>query len=194
VAGSLPSVGQLRVRTSPVTSIGFVHTLHVTLRHVVVAVLTFASVVWLAAIVTAGSILQEEAHHLRWRAAAAVYVAGSIVCHQRADRSFSTAGIRWPVCARCTGLYAGGAAGLLLWPLARRRWRGKSDTPQGSRSDHVRHMRHISFVLAAPTMLTLVSATLGLYDPPNFWRAVLALPLGALAGGLVTAVTLGDLR
>jgi uncharacterized membrane protein len=36
-----------------------------------------------------------------------VYAAGSLVCHQRPERSFSTWGRPWPVCARCTGIYLG---------------------------------------------------------------------------------------
>jgi uncharacterized membrane protein len=49
------------------------------------------------------------------------------LCHQRPERSLTLAGLPLPVCARCTGLYAGGVAGLALGALAglgapRRRW------------------------------------------------------------------------
>ena len=45
------------------------------------------------------------------------YAAGSIVCHQIPERSFHIAGVQLPVCARCTGLYAGALAGVawLAW-------------------------------------------------------------------------------
>ena len=39
----------------------------------------------------------------------AVYQAGSLVCHQRPERSFHLAGVQLPVCARCFGLYLSGA-------------------------------------------------------------------------------------
>ena len=42
-------------------------------------------------------------------AASAVYVAGAVVCHQKAERSFRLAGQPLPVCARCTGIYIGAA-------------------------------------------------------------------------------------
>ena len=46
-------------------------------------------------------------------AASAVYVAGAVVCHQKAERSFSLAGQPLPVCARCTGIYVGAALTVL---------------------------------------------------------------------------------
>jgi Predicted membrane protein (DUF2085) len=39
----------------------------------------------------------------------AVYAIGSIVCHQRSERSFFLWGRQLPVCARCTGIYMGAA-------------------------------------------------------------------------------------
>ena len=44
----------------------------------------------------------------------APYVAGSLVCHQRADRSFTTRSVTWPVCGRCAGLYLSAAVGAVL--------------------------------------------------------------------------------
>ncbi len=39
----------------------------------------------------------------------AVYAFGSAICHQRDERSFHLFAEQLPVCARCTGLYAGAA-------------------------------------------------------------------------------------
>lgn len=36
-------------------------------------------------------------------------------CHQREDRSFSFCGYQFPVCARCTGVFAGEIGGLVLF-------------------------------------------------------------------------------
>ena len=45
---------------------------------------------------------------------AGVYAVGSIVCHQRPERSFHLWGAQMPVCARCTGIYMGAALASLL--------------------------------------------------------------------------------
>jgi len=38
-----------------------------------------------------------------------IFAVGSLICHQRPDRSFFVDGHQLPVCARCTGLYLSGA-------------------------------------------------------------------------------------
>src|ERR1051325_9656172 len=48
-----------------------------------------------------------------------IYHAFGIFCHQRPDRSYFIEGHKLGVCARCTGLYAGFAITLLLYPLVR---------------------------------------------------------------------------
>jgi uncharacterized membrane protein len=49
-----------------------------------------------------------------------IYGGFSAVCHQISDRSFHLWGRQLGVCSRCTGIYAGFAAGALLYPLVRR--------------------------------------------------------------------------
>ena len=46
--------------------------------------------------------------------AAATYLVGNRICHQRPERSFRLDGVPVPVCARCTGLYFGIPFGLAL--------------------------------------------------------------------------------
>jgi uncharacterized membrane protein len=48
----------------------------------------------------------------------AAYGAFAGLCHQIPERSFHFGGFPLAVCARCFGLYAGAAAGVLLYPLA----------------------------------------------------------------------------
>ncbi|MGB8508357.1 MAG: DUF2085 domain-containing protein, partial [Pyrinomonadaceae bacterium] len=48
-----------------------------------------------------------------------IYSGFSAACHQMPERSFHAAGFPLAVCARCTGLYVGVAACVLLYPLAR---------------------------------------------------------------------------
>ena len=54
---------------------------------------------------------------------AIVYLSASRLCHQRADRSFHTAGVQWPVCARCSGLYLAAPVGAVAAVIGRRRLR-----------------------------------------------------------------------
>lgn len=162
-------------------------------RHVAFAVLAVGSVAWVAAILVASTTFRDRDHPNRWRAAAAIYGIGAVVCHQRAERSFHTAGVQWPVCARCTGLYAGAASGVILWAIARRR-RARATSSAEPTGAHVRRLRLFTLAIAAPTLITVVTGALSFFDPSNAWRAALALPLGAWTGGVLSAVVLGDLR
>ena len=48
-----------------------------------------------------------------------IYGAFGTLCHQMPERSYFIAGHKLAVCSRCTGLYAGFAFTLLLYPLIR---------------------------------------------------------------------------
>jgi uncharacterized membrane protein len=48
-----------------------------------------------------------------------IYGAFAIFCHQLPDRSYFIDGHQFAVCSRCTGVYAGFALTLLLYPLIR---------------------------------------------------------------------------
>ena len=48
-----------------------------------------------------------------------IYGAFGALCHQMPERSFFIAGHKFAVCSRCTGVYAGFAFTLLLYPLLR---------------------------------------------------------------------------
>lgn len=49
----------------------------------------------------------------------AIYRAFGTLCHQIPERSYFIEGHKFAVCARCTGIYAGFALTLLLYPLVR---------------------------------------------------------------------------
>ena len=51
--------------------------------------------------------------------ATSIYGGFAAFCHQIPERSYFIAGHKFAVCARCTGLYAGFATTLLLYPLLR---------------------------------------------------------------------------
>lgn len=151
-------------------------------------IVTSAILGWSAALIAAPLVATHSDNRLRY-AAALLYAGGSLICHQRPERSFHLAGAQLPVCARCLGLYVGAAIGAVLWIGVRRGWRsqiaGLSDP---------RTVRMLVIIFALPTIITVLTATLGWWDPANELRAGLALPLGGIAGLLVTAVSAGDLR
>jgi uncharacterized membrane protein len=137
----------------------------------VAAAITCAAVVWLSLILSAP---------VAWASGrapaftAAVYYAGSRVCHQRPERSFRLAGVQLPVCARCFGLYFSGALGLVLTLAARRRH------PLTGRTTR------ITLGLAAlPIAATVAGEWLGAIHTSNLQRMLSSLPLGFAAGVVI---------
>jgi uncharacterized membrane protein len=117
-----------------------------------------------------------------------VYAIGAVVCHQLPDRSFFVSGTQWPVCARCTGLYLGGVAGMLGWlgwKIARG-WRLVRVPP--------REALRLVVIAGAPTAITFATGIAGVWDGSNLSRALLAAPLGLTAGAVVASVFTKDLR
>jgi uncharacterized membrane protein len=117
-----------------------------------------------------------------------IFAVGSLICHQRPDRSFFWGEQQFPVCARCTGLYLSAAFGLIGWVVVK--------TAQHGRRIRIdpRMARIVLIVVALPTAVSLTSGALGVWDGSNMTRALLALPFGAAAGVIVAAVATKDLR
>jgi uncharacterized membrane protein len=111
---------------------------------------------------------------------AAVYLSGSLLCHQRPERSFYLWGAQFPVCARCAGIYAGAALGVIaaLVPM-KATVRLKPDPAD------VTTARLTLFVAALPTALTLVYEWTAGVTPSNAIRALSGLILGAAAAIVV---------
>jgi uncharacterized membrane protein len=126
------------------------------------------------------------------RLSALTYAAGSLICHQRTERSFHYEGAQYPVCARCLGLYAGAAGGVLLWACIA----GLGVTPRAraARITRPSRVRGMLIVVALPTMATVLAYWLGWWDAGNVVRAACALPLGAAIAAVIAAVAAGDLR
>lgn len=121
-------------------------------------------------------------------AVAVIFAIGGLICHQRPERSFFWGAHQFPVCARCTGLYLSAATGLLGWVVL------KASTRLGAHPIDPGRARTALVVAAVPTVISLASGTLGVWDGSNLTRAILALPLGAVAGVIVAAVATKDLR
>lgn len=103
----------------------------------------------------------------------------SPVCHQSPERSFEIGGGTQSVCARCAGLYWGGAAGLFAaaWLVV-----GRSGRPR------------TAWLLwaAAPTLVDAALPWIGLRGLSALPRHLLGWPLGFVAG-LFLAVGIADL-
>ena len=112
--------------------------------------------------------------------AVAVYGAGSIICHQLPGRTFHVGSAQMPVCARCTGIYAGAAlAAAVLGLLGTGRQAGGRTR---IRADRLR-------VLAAalPTVATLLFEWSTGSTPSNTVRALAGVPLGAAVAWVIGA-------
>jgi uncharacterized membrane protein len=109
-----------------------------------------------------------------------IYLAASRICHQRDDRSFHTHGVRWPVCGRCSGLYAAAPIGAIAAASARRRRRRRPDRPLVWLA-----------VAAVPSMGTLLAEWLHLATVSNAARALSAVPLGAAIAFAIVRVAAG---
>ena len=117
-----------------------------------------------------------------------IFEIGAVICHQRPDRSFFIDGHQLPVCARCTGLYLSGLIGLIGWwglKLARGWRRSGIDSRSAVR---------LLVLASIPTVISVSTAAVGLWDGSNVTRAVFAIPLGATAGAIVATVSTKDLR
>lgn len=143
-----------------------------------------------------------------------IFAAGSVICHQLPERSFFLDGRQLPVCARCTGLYLSGAAGLAAWLVVKllRGWRPQTMPPASAprntsggasasakasadkTAGQARWAMAFLLIAAAPTVVSYLTGVLGVWDGSNLTRAVLAVPLGVVAGGVVAAVGTKDLR
>jgi uncharacterized membrane protein len=109
--------------------------------------------------------------------AAIVYGIGRVLCHQRPERSFHLWSVQLPVCARCTGIYAG-AAGAALAGFA------------GFASRRVPPPLVVLILAASPALATLLYEWTTGAMPSNGIRAA----SGVLLGGAVMAVLLGEVR
>jgi hypothetical protein len=125
--------------------------------------------------VTLGAALVDRMHAPLTVGGALVYGSAALVCHQRPDRSYTSGGVGWPVCARCAGIYLGGAAGALGAAAVRRR-----------RRVDLGRLRRVVIGCVAIAAAAWLAEALRLLDVPAVWRTVTAIPAGgALAGAVV---------
>jgi uncharacterized membrane protein len=157
------------------------------LRRGCVIVLFVAATIWAAAILLAPRVVASgEEHPVLSGLGGLTYVIGSLVCHQRPERSFHALGVQYPVCARCTGIYLGAAIGAAI---AFALW-GFSSSRRLPVAVVYRRWRWIFVVAVVPTVVSIILERLG--GPTGLpSRAIAGLPLGMAAAAFVAAVVLG---
>ena len=101
--------------------------------------------------------------------AVGIYRAFGIFCHQRPDRSYFIDGHKLAVCSRCTGLYAGFAFTVLIYPLVRS-LRSAATLP-----------RRVLFLAAVPLLVDFSLNLFGIWENTHTSR----LLTGALLGSVV---------
>ena len=113
-----------------------------------------------------------------------IYGIGSLVCHQKPERSFHLWAAQLPVCARCTGIYLGAAAAALVAQAFRPAVAAQA-APKGCATVSP---RMVAIVSAIPTIATLVFEWTTGITPSNLVRFAAGLPLGAVVSWLVLKV------
>jgi hypothetical protein len=116
-----------------------------------------------------------------------VYLSGSVLCHQLPARSFFLWGSQMPVCARCTGIYAGAAVTAIIATVHTFRTRRGGPVCPPRADTWVGHYdKRTALVLAAlPTILTLVYEWTTGQTPANWIRAAAGVPIGVVVAWIV---------
>ena len=139
-----------------------------------------ASAVWAAAMpMAAVAAAQQAPGALGYLFAVFVYATGSIVCHQLPARSFHLWTRQLPVCARCTGIYAGAAIGAVVALAA------LAGPTAPTRGISARGERAIAVAACVPTAATLLFEWTTGVMPSNAIRAIAGAALGAPIAWLV---------
>jgi Predicted membrane protein (DUF2085) len=150
-------------------------------------ILLVLSVVWSSTLIAIPYLVSHARGNLPvLRGAQMAYVLGSLVCHQRPERSFHPWDIQVPVCARCEGIYLAAPFGLALMFAARQ---------LGSPRLRSRRLwRRVISLACLPTILTLAwEWTTGDMSSGTV-RAAAGGVLGAAIAATVAAVATGELR
>jgi hypothetical protein len=153
-----------------------------------------SAVLWAAILPAAAFAASRSASSSVWYGLAfVVYGAGSVLCHQLPARSFHLWATQLPVCARCTGIYAGGAIAAVarfvqLKPDATSCRNGHRVRLQPNDAERTRRARWLLATAFLPTAATLAFEwTIG-EVPSNVVRALAGLPLGAAAAWIMAGV------
>jgi uncharacterized membrane protein len=137
-----------------------------------------AAVGWAATLPAAAQAAAAREYSSLQAFAVAVYGFGSAICHQRVERSFHLAGEALPVCARCTGIYLGGALAAAVFVLTRNARRGGASLAGRSAA-------WLLLLAALPGVLSLAYEWTSGHVPSNSIRAATGVVLGVGVGWLI---------
>jgi uncharacterized membrane protein len=141
-----------------------------------------ASLIWTAALPLATWCASRPHASLpSYAFALSVYGIGSLICHQRPERSYWMWSAQLPVCARCVGIYLGAAVvGVASVAV------DGSGLQRFSRAGHdTRRLRALVVAAALPTAATLLFEWTTGRTPSNPVRAFAGFPLGAVVAWIV---------
>jgi uncharacterized membrane protein len=144
-----------------------------------------AATVWPVGIMLATVVAsrpQSQVSSAGYAFALAMYAAGSLICHQRPERSFHLLGAQMPVCARCAGIYAGAAVAAAVSWL--RILQGSRPLRRGYPGAAV----EVLLVSALPAAGTLLYEWTTGHTPGNWMRLTSGAPLGAAAAWVLLRV------
>jgi uncharacterized membrane protein len=152
------------------------------IRSVLTWVIAAAALTWAIALpLAAFAASRSEAPAPVYAFALVVYGLARVVCHQLPERSFHLWSAPMPVCARCTGIYAGAALAALAGPA---RWIGGT----------TERVRTALALAAAPTAATFVFEWATGRMPPGWVRALTGALLGAVVARVVLSVSASGRR
>lgn len=118
-----------------------------------------------------------------------VYRIGSLICHQRPERSFFLFGAQLPVCARCAGIYAGAALTALagsLWARVHGPW------PNAVGGTVAKAARRVLLMACVPTAATLLYEWTTGQTPGSWTRAASGALIGAAVAWIVCSAEPAD--
>jgi uncharacterized membrane protein len=151
----------------------------------IVTGLAVAAVVWAAMLPAAAYAAALPADRTAAQMFAfAVYAFGSAICHQRDERSFHLFAEQLPVCARCTGLYAGAAVSAISYVALCRR---ESDLGPSSQLLQTGTARVLLSAAAVPMAASLAYEWTTGEVPSNILRAGTGIVLGAAVAYVILA-------
>ena len=137
------------------------------------------SLVWASAVPLATfAASRPQASSVMYALTFTVYAIGSVICHQRPERSFFLWSHQMPVCARCAGIYAGAAFAVIVDAA------GLNRRPPGAESTGS-SARTALAVAAMPTVATLVYEWTTGVMPSNWIRAASGVCLGVAIAALI---------
>ena len=141
-----------------------------------------AAVGWAAALPAAAWIAARPTAPPLYAFAFTIYAVGSVICHQLPQRSFHLWSAQMPVCARCTGIYVGGAVvaiGVLVHAARLKRRSTGTARLKPRPAYNFSRARSILLVAAIPTIATLVFEWTTGEMPANGIRALAGCAIGA---------------